>query len=332
MARAGKRQVNTHLMATRMMSTRLWKKAKKLVVLTLLAILLLSTFACGGGGEEATPTPTPRPTPTLSPTATLTPHPTPTDEAPLPQLQVHFIDVGQGDSILLDLGETEVLIDGGDRSPGVTGYLREYVDGSIEAMIATHPHADHIGGLIAVLDAFDIEEIWLNGDTSTSKTYADFMDRVGAEGAEVKEARRGDTIVFDGLTFNVLHPVEPLFDDTNNNSIVLMLSYGDIDFLFTGDAEAEAEASMIAAGVLADIEILKVGHHGSRTASSKAFLDIVQPEVAIYMAGEDNRYGHPHEETLAALEEIGAMIYGTDSSGYIVVTTGGKTYTVATQK
>lgn len=144
-------------------------------------------------------------------------------------------------------------------------------------MIATHPHADHIGGLIAILDAFDVDELWHNGDTSTSKTYDDFMDRVNAVGGEVIEARRGDTIVADGLTLDVLHPVEPLGEDANNNSIVLMLSYGDIDFLFTGDAEEEAEASMIAAGVLAEIEILKVGHHGSHSSSSRAFLDIIQP-------------------------------------------------------
>jgi len=308
------------------------RQAKQLIVLALVAILLLSTFACGGREDEGAPTPTPTPTATATPTPTPTLTPTPTGEGPLPQLQVHFIDVGQGDAILLDLDETEVLIDGGDRSPGVTAYLNDYVNGSLEAMIATHPHADHIGGLIAVLDAFDVEEIWLNGDTSTSETYNDFMDRVNAEGAEVKVAKRGDTIIVDGLTFDVLHPVEPLFDDTNNNSIVLMLSYGNIDFLFSGDAEQEAEASMIAAGVLADIEILKVGHHGSRTASSQAFLNVIQPEVAIYMAGVDNPYGHPHEETLAALKEIGAAVYGTDRNGDIVVTTDGETYTVATAK
>lgn len=300
-------------------------KTNKLVVILFFAVLILSTFACGGGEEGTTPTPTATPTPT--PTLTSTP----TQEGPLPQLQVHFIDVGQGDAILLDLDETEVLIDGGDRSPSVTVYLQDYVDGTLEVMIATHPHADHIGGLIAVLDAFDVEEIWLNGDTSTSNIYADFMDRVGVEGAEVKEATRGDTIVVDGLNFNVLHPVEPLFDDTNNNSIVLMLSYGDIDFLFTGDAEAEAEASIIATGVPADIEILKVGHHGSRSSSSQAFLNIVQPEVAIYMAGVGNRYGHPHAETISALKNIGAEVYGTDTHGTIVVMTDGDEYTIEVQ-
>jgi len=252
-------------------------------------------------------------------------------EPPLSELQVHFIDVGQGDCILIDLGESEVLIDGGDSSPGVTAYLEDYVNGSLEVLIATHPHADHIGGLIEVLDDFDIEEIWLNGHTYTSNIYSDFMDKVTAEGAEVKEARRGDTIVVGNLVFDVLHPVEPLSSDINRNSIVLILSYGDIDFLFTGDATTESENSMIADGVLADIEILKVGHHCSRYSSSQAFLDIVQPEVAIYMAGAGNSHGHPHDETLTALDNIGANVYGTDVSGNIVVTTDGETYDVGTE-
>lgn len=129
------------------------------------------------------------------------------------------------------------------------------------------------------------------------------------------------------LTFNVLHPVEPLVDDTNNNSIVLMLSYGEIDFLFTRDAEHEAEASILVQSIvpLAEVEILKVGHHGSRTASSQSFLDIIHPAVAIYMAAVGNRYGHPHEETISALQAIGVEIYGTDTHGTIVVETDGET-------
>jgi len=240
-------------------------------------------------------------------------------------LTVHFIDVGQGDSILLDFGDIEVLIDGGDKSPGVVSYIDDYVDGPLEVMIATHPHADHIGGLIAVLDAFEVDEIWLNGDTSTSGTYSQFMSAVNSEGAKVFVARRGDTIQASNLTFNVLHPVN-LSGTTNDNSIVLSLSYGQVDFLFAGDAEQEAEATMLAEGIVPDVEILKVGHHGSRTASSIQFLQVAKPECAIYMAGQDNSYGHPHQETIANLCEIGAEIYGTDIHGTIVITTDGVTY------
>jgi len=242
------------------------------------------------------------------------------------ELKVHFIDVGQGDSILVDLGETEILIDGGDKSSGVAAYLDDVVDGALEVMVATHPHADHIGGLIEVLDAFEVDEIWLNGDTSTSQTYSMFMSAVNSEGAQVYEARRGDIIEVGDLVFDVLHPVN-LSGTANNNSIVLSLSYGEVDFLFTGDAEQEAEASMLAEGIVPDVEILKVGHHGSKSSSSAPFLDAAKPEVAIYMAGKGNSYGHPHQETIAALNEIHALIYGTDMHGTIMITTDGEAYT-----
>ncbi len=245
----------------------------------------------------------------------------------LATLTVHFIDIGQGDSILVDFADIEVLIDGGERSPGVVSYIDDYVDGPLEVVVATHPHADHIGGLIDVLTAFEVQEIWLNGDTSTSKTYSQFMSAVDSEGAQVYEARKGDTIEVGDLVFDVLHPVN-LGDTTNNNSIVLSLSYGEIDFLFTGDAEQQAESSMLRTGIVPDVEILKVGHHGSRTASSQAFLAAVQPDVAIYMAGLGNQYGHPHAETIGSLEEIGAEIYGTAVHGTIIVTSDGKTYSV----
>ena len=262
---------------------------------------------------------------TSEPTTTPIPSPSPTQE----QLTIHFIDVGQGDSILIDLGEIEVLIDAGDRTPGVVSYLRDYVDGPLEVMVATHPHADHIGGLITILDAFQVQQIWHNGDTSESKTYAEFMNRVQSEGAEIQIARLHNNIEAGELKLFVHHPAN-LEGSTNNNSIVLHLAYGDVDFLFTGDAEQEAEGQMmiLSSVRLPVVEILKVGHHGSRTSSSENFLTITSPEVAIYMAGKDNRYGHPHRATISALAQVGATVYGTNTSGTIVITTNGETYAV----
>ena len=266
---------------------------------------------------EPTTSPTPAPTPTIpSPTTTTT-----------QWLEVHFIDVGQGDSILIDFGQTEILIDGGDRSPGVVSYIGPYVDGALEVMVATHPHADHIGGLIAVLQQLEVKEIWHNGDSSTSKTYAEFMSAVQAEGAVVNVGKRGDNIVVGDLSFTILNPASPS-GTTNNNSLVLVLSFGDIDFLFTGDAEQEAEGAMLVSSVapVPDVEILKVGHHGSHTASSQGFINATKPEVAIYIAGVGNSYGHPHQETLSTLDSFGATIYGTDVHGTMIVTTKGQTY------
>lgn len=246
----------------------------------------------------------------------------------VPQLQLHYIAVGEGDCILLKEGETAVLIDGGKRSSGIISYLQKCIDGTLEAMIATHTYNDHIGGLIPVLDAFKVERIYLNGDTSTTQIYSEFMHKANAEGADVKVARRGDHIVLSNLAFDVLNPSEPLTQDTNNNSIVLMLNYGKLGFLFTGDAGKEAEASMISAGVLKRAQIIKVSHHGSRTASSPAFLGIVRPEVAIYMADGNNKCGHPYPQTVSTLQNFGAKVYGTDTCGTITVTTNGDTYTV----
>ncbi len=283
----------------------------KIISALLLIVLLLPGLACTDWFHSGSSVTTPSPT---------------------GNLQVHFIDVGQGDAILIDYGTTEVLIDAGEKSPGVTDYLKKYVDGHLEAIVATHPHSDHIGGLIAVLDEYTVDAIWTNGEAATSKTYTDFMNKSAAEGALVSTAHRGAVITAGVLTFHVLNPPSPLLDDVNDNSIVLLLRDGSVDFLFTGDAEIDAENSMISAGVISDIDILKVGHHGSSSASSPAFLAIARPEVAIYMAGAGNPYGHPHNESILALTGIGAKIYGTDRYGTIVIDTNGVTYTITTAK
>ncbi len=313
---------------------------KKCLILTITICFSLILVSCAPQSplqEVSTSSPTANTEETTSPTteeeSTITSESTTTLAPPTGELKVHFIDVGQGDSILIDLEDTEILIDGGGKSPGVVAYLNDYVDGALEVLVATHPHADHIGGLIAVLDAFQVQQIWHNGDTSESKTYAEFMNRVQSEGAKIQIARLHNNIVAGELKLFVHHPGN-LEGSTNNNSIVIHLAYGDIDFLFTGDVENEAEGQMmiLSSVRLPEVEILKVGHHGSQTSSSEDFLTITSPEVAIYMAGKDNRYGHPHQETITALAQVGATAYGTDTNGTIVITTNGETYTVQLEK
>ncbi len=303
---------------------------KRLVTLLILVVLVLSAISCS---TPIAPTTTGTPTTPITSSASPTSVSTTTGTPPLAELKVHFIDVGQGDSILIDSGQNEVLIDGGEASPGVVSYLKNFVDGPLEVMVATHPHADHIGGLTAVLNAYQVQQIWYNGETSTSQTYTKFMAAVQAENADVHVGKRGDRITTGSLVFTLLNPVT-LTGTTNNNSIVLNMEYGKVGFLFPGDAEKEAEGAMLVAADMPvpDIEILKVGHHGSRTASSKDFLAATSPEVAVYMAGKGNTYGHPHQETLDALAQIGAKVYGTDVNGTILISTDGITYTVATQK
>ncbi len=298
---------------------------KRLVALIIVLCLSLSTAGCGRYSPASRRTHSASPIPSSSATST--------SASNQGQLTANFIDVGQGDSILIDLSETEVLIDGGEKSPGVIDYLKKYVDGPLEVMVATHPHSDHIGGLPAVLSAFQVQQIRYNGDHSDSNIYAEFMTGVQSEGAEVHVGKRGDRITTGDLTFILLNPTT-LSGTVNNNSIVLNLSYGKVDFLFTGDAEKEAEAAILLAADIPvpDVDILKVGHHGSRTASSKDFLASTRPEIAVYMAGVGNRYGHPHQETLAALAQIGAKVYGTDINGTIIVSTDGVKYAISTEK
>ena len=251
----------------------------------------------------------------------------------LPTLQVHYIDVGQGDSILILSPEGKVmLVDGGESGSGALTYLKSKGITHVDLMVATHPHSDHIGGLVDILKAMPVAEVVTNGQPTTTLTYEHFLDAIKAAKALYKEAKRGDTLTLGSLTFSVLHPDVPEGDDLNAQSLVLRLQYGKVAFLFTGDAQESSEESMLAAGLNVQAQILKVGHHGSRTSSSPEFLAAVKPQVAIYSCGLGNSYGHPHAETLANLAAVGAKVYGTDVNGTIVVTSDGNTYQVTATK
>lgn len=251
-----------------------------------------------------------------------------TAAAELPVLSVRVLDVGQGDAILIDLGELELLIDGGS-SRDCVGSLIPYIEGPLEVVVLTHAHTDHYGGLDEVLEQFDVLEVVTSEHHPCKVTYQSFLADVAAEGSLTTEVRRGDKIEFGELSLSVLHPLTTGTDE-NPNSVVLQLSYGEIDFLFTGDLESGAETELVLAGILEDVEILKVAHHGSRYGSTQAFLDAVLPEVAIYSAGTGNSHGHPHDEAITRLCGIGAEIYGTDMHGTVTVSTDGTDYTVTT--
>jgi competence protein ComEC len=247
--------------------------------------------------------------------------------------QVHFIDVGQGDAtlILSPEGKT-ILIDGGEADTGVVEYLKGLGVNRIDLMVATHPHSDHIGGLVQVLQYMSVAKVVTNGQPNTTSTYENFLDAIASDQVEYVEVKRGDTISAGSLVFTVLNPESNTGDDLNNNSLVLRLVYGNVAFLFEGDAEKDAEVSILGSGLPVQAQILKVGHHGDRAASSPDFLARVEPEIAVYFAGAGNEFGYPHPETLEALRALGAQVYGTDQDGTIVVTTDGNSYTVSSRR
>ena len=261
------------------------------------------------------PSPTPAPTSTSQPGA----------------FSVHFIDVGQGDAILVEAGDADILVDGGPSGSAVLSYLAGQHVPDLDLMVATHPHADHIGGLDDVMAQYQVLEVWTNGATATSQTYQDFASAVAAEGAAQQQIRRGYSTQFGGLTLTALHPTDPLTGDANGDSIVLRLSCGSVDVLLTGDANAGSETSMLGDPSLnLDAEVLKVGHHGSSTSTTNAFLDAVTPNDAIISVGTGNTYGHPAQETLNRLAAHGATVYRTDLNGTVVLTSDCNTYSIST--
>lgn len=243
---------------------------------------------------------------------------------------VHFIDVDQGDSIFIDTQNMDVLIDGGSASASQT--VLDYLDNlnitCIHLMVATHAHEDHIGGLVAVLNsAITINKVLVNNQTHTSATYTNFITLAQTHNLTI--AQRGQTITLtETANLTIYNPVQPLqFSDLNDNSIMVKLQAGNTSFLLTGDAETPAEQSIIDAGLNLRNDVLKVGHHGSNTATSQAFLDLVDPSYAIISAGLDNKYGHPHNETIQKLLAKNVTIYGTYTSGTIIASTNGTTIT-----
>lgn len=247
-------------------------------------------------------------------------------------LEIHFIDVGQGDATLFLGPDFTMLVDAGrhDRSD-VVPYLQKVGVQRIDLLVGTHPHADHIGQMDKVLEAFDVVDVWLSGDVHTSRTFERLIDAILAEGAGYHEPRAGERFTLGSARIEIVHPAE-VTGDFNNGSIGMRVLYGDVIVLLTGDAETEAEREMIARGHELAADILHVGHHGSRTSTSRELLEAVRPKVAIYSAGSGNEYGHPHAEVIERLSRHGVVIYGTDIHGTIKVTTDGVSFEITTER
>jgi beta-lactamase superfamily II metal-dependent hydrolase len=251
-------------------------------------------------------------------------------------LRAYFLDVGQGDSSVILFRDKVILIDAGEIDQGdrVVSDLRKLGVKKIDLLVATHPHSDHIGGMQKVLTVFPVGKVLDSGIPSSSILYEHFLETVDKKNIPYIVAEQGQTIDLDSsLRILVLSPSkERIGDDINTNSIVLRISYGTVNLLYTGDATTDAEPAMMKAGYPLDADILKVGHHGSSDAGSTAFLNRVDPEVAIISLGRDNEYGHPHRETLERLNAAGHLVLRTDLEGTVLVTSDGATYSVVTEK
>lgn len=248
-------------------------------------------------------------------------------------MTVSFLDVGQGDSIFIELpdGRT-MLIDASisEASDTIEGYIKGRGHEKIDYLIATHPHADHIGGMRAIVNAFEIGEVWMPNADSTSATYEKLLTAIDEKGLSIRTAKAGKVILEEeNLKAVLLAPCSDEYDNLNDFSAVIKLTYGDASFLFTGDAEVLSENEMLASSADLSADVLKFGHHGSSTSSSEAFLKAVAPTWGIISCGEGNSYGHPHSETLASAAKSGITLCRTDLEGTIVFTTDGAAISTA---
>ena len=252
-------------------------------------------------------------------------------------VSVHFIDVGQGDSILISGGGENVLIDAGENDKGevVLAYLAENEVEKIDLAVGTHPHSDHIGGMDTVLEGITVEKLIMpdvpDSIVPTTKTYLSVLSSAEDTGTEMSYSYPGDTYSLCGGTFTVLGPIED-YTDLNSESLVIRFDFGDTSFLFTGDQEKDAEADLVDSGANLSADVLKVGHHGSYTSTSEKFLSEVSPSIAVISCGQGNDYGHPHDEVVERLESADAEIYRTDLLGSIVITSDGQSLSVSSEK
>lgn len=321
-------------------------KNKRLFVLPfLLLALIFFVFGCGNTSNHTSSDPTTSATETAdteqtdSNQTTEVPADKPSNEPadadkptiPSGQLKVHFINVGQGDSILIELhnGQTMLIDAGPDDS--VVSYLNQQGIKKINYLIATHPHADHVGGMAAVIKSFDIEKVYMPRVSHTSKTYENVLLAVKSKGLKITSAKAGRTILNqDGLKVNFIAPCGSSYDNLNNYSAVVKIQHGNTSFLLTGDAESLSEQQMLSSGTNLKSDVLKVGHHGSSSSTTPSFLKAVSPKYAVISCGAGNQYGHPYQDTLSKLNNAGVKTYRTDTNGTVIFVSDGKTLTIQT--
>lgn len=253
------------------------------------------------------------------------------------EFSVHFIDVGQGDCTLIKSGGRSMLIDSGEsgNDKTVLDYLEKEKITKLDYVVITHMHTDHMGSMAKILQGVEVDNIIMSElnekNTPTGKAYENLLNVVSQSGARVLRAKAGDTYTLADAVVEILGPVKA-YTELNNTSVVMRVVYKSTSFLFTGDAEKQAEDDIISSGANVNSDVLKVGHHGSDTSTSKDFLTAVSPGLAVISCGKDNSYGHPNEETIRLLNEYGVNIKRTDENGNIVVISNGENISVSSER
>lgn len=246
-------------------------------------------------------------------------------------VNVHFLDVGQGDSIFIHTPDGhDILIDGGPDARVVyeLGKVMPFWDFSIDTIILTHPHSDHVSGLNDVLDKYSVGEVYLTGVLHSTDDYISFLRKIQDKHIQLKMVTEPlDIDLGGGAILKFLYPqhsyVKKTVDELNNTSIVNKLVFGDTSFLFMGDAELEEEQELLDSGIDLHADVLKVGHHGSKTSTNPIFLNAVHPKFAAISVGTDNKFNHPHGRVIARLEQLGIRIFRTDEQGTVTLQSDG---------
>ena len=251
-------------------------------------------------------------------------------------LEISYLNVGQGDSAYIKVNDFDILIDAGPRSDAdaLLQQLEEKSIDDFEMIIATHPHEDHIGGMAKVFEKYDVESFYMPKVTHTTKTFENMVNAINKEGIKIKQIKEGMSFdLGEGAKIDVYSPIYESYEEFNDYSPIMKLTFGQNEFMFTGDAEAHAEQDVVAKyPTNLNADVLKFGHHGSSTSSTEEFVKAVSPKYGIISCGVDNTYGHPHRETLEKISKYNIETYRTDKQGQINVTSDGMTIKIKTEK